>query len=59
VFESNSGAIGQIRVNIETATGDIKEVTLQKVVQNVITRVQCCTEEAAHHFQHFIKKFFV
>jgi hypothetical protein len=54
VFKDNSRAIGQLKVKSETVTGDIKEVTLQKVVQNVIARVQCCTEEAGHHFQHLM-----
>jgi hypothetical protein len=54
VFKNNSRAIDQLRVNTETATGDIKEVTFQKVVQNVIAFLECCTEEALHHFKHLM-----
>lgn len=50
VFENNPRIIKQLKVNTEIATGNIKEVTLQKLAQNTIIQVKHCREEAGYTF---------
>jgi len=43
-----------LKMNITRAIEEVNEITLRKVVRNMVKRVDKCIEMNGHHFQHLL-----
>jgi len=53
-FKSNPRDLKQLKMNITRAIEEENKRTLRKVANNMMKRVDKCTEMSGHHFQHLL-----
>jgi hypothetical protein len=54
VYSNRPQTIEDLKQNTEVAISNISQETLEKVVQNMVTRVNTCYAENCGHFQHLL-----